>query len=498
MWISKIVLRNIRSFENETVELSKSINIFVGPNNSGKSTIAYSLFHLQNNLNFITTEDFRVGSNQQNIEIYLQQKNHSPIPSNIEVISVNLAAGVLMGSPGNIQVVKIPNTEPLNFIYPYLSKRKVAGYAEQINIQSANTIMSNMQNLYAKVDKICNPQLPAYEKYVSACKNTLGFVVTSSSSPNGKKAGYAIDNFKSIAIDKMGEGVASILGLIVDLCVAENKLFIIEEPENDIHPKALKAVLNLIIDKSKNNQFVITTHSNIVTKYLGAEIGTKIIRVSTEFDKANIPTSKINEIPGTPEARSELLEELGYELSDVDMWAGWLFLEEASAEKIIKDYLICWFAPSLQGKLKTYSSKGKDQIKEKFNNFNTLFCYLNLQAIYKNKAWIILDAGNEEKKLINELKERYEIHGWTEDHFQQFKEHNFESYYPENFKDKVTEILNMPNGLKRQQAKINLLAEVESWIKNNEAQAKKDFTNSAADVIAKLKEIEKQINKGSD
>ena len=41
----------------------------------------------------------------------------------------------------------------------------------------------------------------------------------------------------------MGEGVANIVGLLVDLCLAENKLFLIEEPENDIHPKALKGLL---------------------------------------------------------------------------------------------------------------------------------------------------------------------------------------------------------------------------------------------------------------
>jgi predicted ATPase len=34
----------------------------------------------------------------------------------------------------------------------------------------------------------------------------------------------------------MGEGVMNILGLIVHLAIAENRLFLVEEPENDVHP----------------------------------------------------------------------------------------------------------------------------------------------------------------------------------------------------------------------------------------------------------------------
>jgi len=48
MWISKIVLNDVRSFEAQnTIILSKGINLFVGPNNSGKSTIAYAALSMQ-------------------------------------------------------------------------------------------------------------------------------------------------------------------------------------------------------------------------------------------------------------------------------------------------------------------------------------------------------------------------------------------------------------------------------------------------------------------
>ena len=50
--------------------------------------------------------------------------------------------------------------------------------------------------------------------------------------------------------------------MLAEITLAKNKLFLIEEPENDLHPKALKALLELILESSASNQFVISTHSN--------------------------------------------------------------------------------------------------------------------------------------------------------------------------------------------------------------------------------------------
>ncbi len=291
----------------------------------------------------------------------------------------------------------------------------------------------------------------------------------------------------------MGEGVASVLGLLVDLCVADNKLFVIEEPENDIHPKALKELLKLVVKKSSNNQFIITTHSNIVTRFLGAESGTKIFKVDMEF-KRKVPTSKIEEIENIPEARQNLLAHLGYELIDLDLWEGWLFLEESSAEKIIREYLIPWFAPELQGKLRTFSARSIDEVESKFDDFNILFSYLNLQPTYKNKAWVIVDNGTKEKEIVQKLRVTYGISGWGEDHFQQFDKHDFESYYPLQFKEKIEQVLTIENRDEKWSSKKALLGEVEAWIKGNPEKAKVAFEKSAVNVIEKLKSIETQMS----
>ncbi len=60
---------------------------------------------------------------------------------------------------------------------------------------------------------------------------------------NGQIVGTPIGKHGSIPITAMGEGIPHLLALINDLCLAENKLFLIEEPENDIHPKRVGTIL---------------------------------------------------------------------------------------------------------------------------------------------------------------------------------------------------------------------------------------------------------------
>lgn len=88
-----------------------------------------------------------------------------------------------------------------------------------------------------------------------------------------------------------------------------------------------------------------------------------------------------------------MLEELGYEAFDFGQWKAWLILEESSAEVIIREFLIPTFVHKLINKLKTYSARSLSEIELKFKDFNNLFVFVHLEQIYKNKAWVIVDAG---------------------------------------------------------------------------------------------------------
>ncbi|HEY9299249.1 MAG TPA: AAA family ATPase [Phormidium sp.] len=501
MLISKLSLTNIRGYKKANMKFSPTINIIVGENNSGKTTILKSIFFIQNDL-ALGYSDVRLSESQGDVLIEfdrdIKKYFHSDIRRVIEDGSsfnyrIDRDHTTVFNTNINSYRVKpfISNKEPNNLIYPFLSKRKVAEFNEQIGEQFSSSVLGTFSHLSAKVDRLISAGnwMPETAEYIDACNEILGFPISSFPSEGGKKAAYVINKFKNISLAALGEGVANVLGLVLDLCMAEDKIFLIEEPENDIHPKALKKVLNLILEKSKINQFIITTHSNIVLKYLGVDSHTKIFNVRMGFIEG-IPTSTINEVDNSSTSRKQILEDLGYELLDFDISDTWLILEESSAEAIIKDFLIPEFAPSLKDRLKICASTGVDKVTARFDAIHSLCLFFHLQKPLNDRIWVLVDGGEKEKKIIEDLKNKYK--SWNPDRFLQFKEHDFENYYPENFKTKFKELLTKNSNEKRE-GKRSLVEEVKLWCKNNRDEARESFSQSASEVINILKDIEKNI-----
>ncbi|MFC2013439.1 hypothetical protein ACFLU8_00905, partial [Chloroflexota bacterium] len=207
-------------------------------------------------------------------------------------------------------------------------------------------------------------------------------------------------------------------------------------------------------------------------------------------------TSHIRELGNSVEERKEILEQLGYVPFDMGIWDAWLFLEEASAEKIIREYLIPWFVDGLIRRVRTYSAESKDKVKKRFAEFNYLFCFINQQPVYKNRAWIILDAGTDETRVMEDLKRVYVGNNWEDKNFKQFSEHDFEKYYPDNYSTKIGEVLSIKDKQKKRRGKQELLSTVEDWINQDIEVAKEAFKKSATEVIEILKSIETEmINK---
>lgn len=516
MWFSKIKLVNINGFSDTgLIKLSRRINVFVGQNNSGKSTIINTILLLQHenyaniSVKIDANTDGTIEFIPENIPDSVNGPKYMPelyptIISSLSYIDNKLSKRYFpLNKSDNTRFIsngtaftQFPNTEPFNIIYPFLSRRKASFYNESINLSSAQSVTGTFENLNAKIDRLCNRFNPGHDTYYKVTTEIFGYPISVIETAKGKKAAYVINHSHNIPLTLMGEGVPNLLAFIVDLCLAENKIFLIEEPENDIHPKVLKSLLSLIAEKSFNNQFFISTHSNIVLKELGAQVDTRIFHVSMSInDKTKIPDSTIREVGTNKVERMSILEDLGYEFQDFELWKGWLFLEESSTERIIREYFIKWFIPGLIGRLKTFSARSKDEVKPKFDNFNNLFVFLHLEPAYKNKAWVVIDAGEDEKTIIDKMKTYYLKHGWHENKFRQFSKHNFEEYYPTEFKpiEEIQPILNIQDKNQKREAKKQILEELVAWIDTDEERAKGVFENSAKEVIDILKEIEQEL-----
>jgi hypothetical protein len=503
MWVSQVIIQDIKSFDKMAeIWLDQKMNIVIGENNSGKSIIIKALYLLQNQ-NAIQEPDVRYGKAHGRVVITLADfdgalfgiENFSDQLYEL-VYEVNKTRGMGMrfANPSGVSsFATIQNREPNNFIYPFFAKRKVGRFEETVNIGYTQQVGENLANLVSKIDRLCDRNHPAHEAYRSACDEIIGFQVSTQPSDNGKKAGIWLDNFTSIPLEAMGDGVPHLLGLICNLCIAENKLFLIEELESDIHPKALKALLRLIISKTNTNQFVITTHSNIVAKYLGSISGSKLHYIGRQAG-IRVPTATYREIANSTEERRAVLEELGYEMTDYDIWKGWLILEESSAERIINDFLIPRFAPILVGRLRTIAASGVSQVEPKFEDLNRLFLFTHLEPSYKNNAWVLVDNGEAGDEAINVLKTKYVRSGWNEECFIKLSKNNFEEYYPERFKPKVEAVLKIKDKQGKRDAKKTLFGEVLQWISKNEQEAEIEFASSAQEIIDILKRIENELS----
>lgn len=494
MKITALELVNVKSFKKlDKTEFSDSINIFTGLNNSGKSIILKSIFSLQEYS--LSQSDITKG--QVNGYINIFYSNIAGVDEGQFRFSLNENRLFDINSGGsNIgEREKFKPIEPANIIYPYFSKRKVAQYNSEVDEVSSKSVAGNHANLAAKIDRLNNPNHDFFEAYKQACLNILGFEICAIHKDGGKQAAYYIKGIdEHILVSSMGEGVPNILGFVVDLCVAENKIFLIEELENDLHPKALKSLLNLIISKSATNQFFISTHSNIVLKHLGGVVGSKVFKVSNNETDPELKKMYLSHIDlvESSEDRRLLLESLGYDPLDFDNWSGWLFLEESSAEKIIREYLIKWFVPELQNKLRTFSSGGISNVEPRFEDFNNLFVFVHLAESYKNRVWVAIDNGEVERNIIKRMQAKYQNSGWNEKQFINFKEHDFEKYYPKKFNDEVDRVLSLSDHKRAE--KMKLLSEVEQWISENEEVARKEFEISAKEIIDFLSIIAEKIH----
>lgn len=511
MWVKSLQIRNIKGFEDSgVIKFDRKMNILIGPNNSGKSIVIKAIYGLQRF--HIRPADIRIGSAEGGYDIELSDLDTDYLlNSNIDnffprgpfapIIHCTMTRStgnpeLYIERPDNNNrgsVGSILTNEPSNFIYPFLSKRKVTTFSQTINRNTATGVADTLELLVSKIDRISAPTYPLYQEYVEACNGILGFVVSSFASENGKQAGIIVNQTENIPLEEMGEGIANLVGLIVDLCMAKNKLFLIEELENDIHPKALKNLLQLIMKKSNENQFIISTHSNIVAKYLGSQAGCKIHSVNMEFADRT-PKSLIKEVGNTPEERRKVLEDLGYEMFDYDMWEGWLFLEESSAERLIREFFIPWYLPSLINKLRTIAADGVSKVDPKFEDFNRLFLFTHLESVYKNKAWVVIDGDRIGTQAIADLKTKYMPSGWHEQNFSNFSKNNFEEYYPASFQSEAQAALQLTGKQQKRQAKKALLQKVLDWIASSPQQAKSEFEQSAKEVIDILKDIDRKLN----
>jgi len=517
MWLKTIQLKNIKSFaDSSEIQLSKGINVLVGPNGSGKSAVlrsAYLLQGPQDNPNYsgqFLNETLRIGAESQEVKLLLADPSRKQLrclrpefdmqawqPEFLFLRKQNQLSFLMRKNNPTTEFVgcELPichQREPHNLIYPYFSRRKPSGFDPAINLQNETIVEETFTHLPAKIDRLSKPSHAGYKLFEENCANCLRLPISTATHAQGKEVGLMLADGTLLPVDKMGEGTPGILSLLSHLCIAKGKLFLIEELENDIHPKALKALLEFIISKSFENQFLISTHSNIVLKLLGGAPDAHVFSVEMNLGHADqVPTSTCTLLDAAPENRARLLEDLGYAPSDLYLYDAYLVLEESTAERIFRDFIVPHMFPRLVGRLRVVAAGGVSKVEPCFDDFHRLFVFLHVTPQYHSRAWVAVDADPQGNELMSKLKSRF--HSWPPSRFRCFAATKFESYYPPQFKAEADRVLALQDKQSRQKGKGKLAESVAAWCRDNSREATEWFSQHAKDVLALLTEIDESL-----
>src|SRR3954447_6636125 len=315
MRVAAVEINNFRSIDQARLEFGQ-ITLLVGRNNSGKSAAIRALHSLQAT-GAPGGHDVRLGTAGLTLHFELE---------NVDVAVFGTASvprqptGTLTVRPGVVPSLATPGgtwgvnaapaSEPNNVIYPYLAGRKVPAYEEQVDEARSRDVRLDLSNLASKVDRLADVNHPMNKDFRELVDEVIGLPLSAIASGGGKQVGMWVNATERIWLSQMGDGVSQMLGLICQLCMADGKLFLIEELENDIHPEGLKALLRVIEQRSGANQFVLSTHSNLVVRHLGGLDSARIYEVTSEVGTVTgrrLATSKFTEVERNAEERVQLL-----------------------------------------------------------------------------------------------------------------------------------------------------------------------------------------------
>ncbi len=214
-----------------------------------------------------------------------------------------------------------------------------------------------------------------------------------------------------IALSKMGSGIKTVLLVLLNLIVipeihGKNKdsyVFALEELENNLHPSLQRRLYNYIKEYSEKHQayFFLTTHSNVVIDAFSTCENSQIIHVVNDGVKSTTSTVLSNN--GT----KSILNDLGLKASDILQSNGVIWVEGPSDRNYINKWLEI-LAPELKEgihySIMFYGGRLLSNLSFDFDWFNK--DVIPLLKINSN-AFVVIDRdGKTVETELNKTKTR--------------------------------------------------------------------------------------------
>jgi hypothetical protein len=495
--ISSVRVTGFRSIQDSGVLSLGPVTIVIGRNNSGKSALLRAIYLMQQGAPFAPS-DIRLRENECQVDLRLGTPRPPSIARILDpgVLATEDLAFLVRGSAGGQVDGKfhynqgqaqnnsgpLAGTRPGHLVVPVFARRKADNYETVVRQDLAQQVLPSDRNLTSRIATLMSGEHAEGLRYRELVKQVLGVPVSTYLTGEGQQPGLPVSAHEGISLDRMGEGISSALTMITELSSPIQRLFLVEEPETDLHPRALRALLDLMLESAGDSQFIVSTHSDLVLRHLGSADGARVYR--SELSSVDgLPTSTYVPIEDQHE-RLSALSELGYESS---IPSGWLVFEESTAERVVRDVLIPLFVPSL-ARLQTVGGHGAGDTPATVADLHRMLVFAHLTDRETPRAWVLVDGDEAGQEALDALRKQFKT--WPSSRFRGLSQGAFESYYPQRFREDIAVTAAVPDSRERTRAKGALAVKVVQWATDNPEEAQSELAASASEVIDLLKEVE--------
>lgn len=496
--IPKIRVRNFRSIADSGELDLGTVTVLIGANNSGKSALlrAMLMAHGSGGWDFA---DVRHGTRGAEVQMTLEKPYPEALArgsgtdlsevDNLTLhvegfggVSTKLTWDTSSGPQGGSTHIHVSYSRPDHLFVPVLTRRRAAVFETTVAPESAATVGLDDRSLSSRLTALGDH--PEGDRYRSLMQRILGLSVSTLLVQGGVTPGIPLSTDTGIELARMGDGVRNVVLLATELAdQSRPRVFLIEEPENDLHPQALLALMEVLREASHHHQLIVTTHSDVVLRELGSLAGSRVYETSSTVE-ARVPTTTYRPLVDEFDRR-EALATLGY---THDLPIGWLVLEESTAETFIRSCLIPLFVPKL-GMLRTAEAKGTTNVTRTVTGLHRMVLFARLLQDDAPRAWVLVDGDKAGHDAVRELKRAFST--WPESRFVTLPEPNLESFYPPRFHDQLKAIDTAPRR-DRSRLKGELVEHMVAWA-YSDPEALGELERSAAGLIAELRRIEREI-----
>lgn len=407
MFFNKFTIKDYKCFQGEQslllaipqdTVMGSGLTYVVGGNNSGKTTLIEGL-SIKDKRNIKTSERI-VGADP---EFYLYEND------------VLVRKNALIRSESST-IEETPKLAPENTFEIISSRRHWAS--------TANSSYSSVGESFASVLEFTNRQNnlevaselrtiegnnTKYQEFIALVQRVIPeFTKFAVAYEDNHYIEYISNSEIRHKTELLGDGVVTVIRILLQLYVAKSNPIIIDEPELSLHPSAQRKLLKVLAEYSQKRQIIISTHSPYMVNWGYLKNGAVLNRVVKEEDKNSLVFSikdftKYTSLISAnnwqmPFAMDEVAKEIFF------MEDGILFLEGQEDVGLLKN------EPLLENiNIFGYGVRGVSNFK---------FAFTLAQDLGYKKVSCILDFGANEtviKTQLETLFPTYKILQWNKD-----------------------------------------------------------------------------------